>query len=104
VADQVYHLAQGNQKTIEKVIRDENIHYMHMIFNKGEALPEHPANSNVYMTVLRGTLSLVLNDRETGEYAAGTVIKIPFGTKMNVRNLHEETLEITVVKAPAPKN
>jgi hypothetical protein len=30
-------------------------------------------------------------------------LKIPFKTKMNVRNLHPDTLELIVVKAPAPK-
>jgi quercetin dioxygenase-like cupin family protein len=103
VAEQVFKLTQSSRKTIEKVIQDENIHYMHMIFNNGEALPEHPANSNVCMTVLRGKLSISLDDLEINEYPAGTVLKIPYGTKMNVRNLHDETLEITVVKAPAPK-
>lgn len=103
MTEQVFHLTKGDQKTIEKVIQDENLHYMHMILNKGEALPEHPSNSTVYMTVLRGTLSIMLNEQEMHEYPAGIVLKIPFKTKMNVKNLHEETLEITVVKAPAPK-
>ncbi|NLX75501.1 MAG: hypothetical protein GXZ13_06700, partial [Synergistaceae bacterium] len=50
----------------------------------------------------RGTLSIALGDRETHEYSSHTILKIPEGTKMNVRNLHDETLEITVVKVPAP--
>ena len=39
--EQIFKLTQGNDKTVEKVIIDENIHYMHMILNKGECLPEH---------------------------------------------------------------
>ena len=34
--EQVFKLTQGNERTVEKVILDENIHYMHMILNKGE--------------------------------------------------------------------
>jgi quercetin dioxygenase-like cupin family protein len=56
------------------------------------------------MTVVRGKLSIGLNDQEIHEYEAGTLLKIPFQTKMNVKNLHEETLELIVVKAPAPNN
>ncbi|NCA91680.1 hypothetical protein EOM82_00280 [bacterium] len=98
-----YRLSQTDNKTIEKVIFDENINYNHMIFGKGDGLPEHFANSTVYMTVIRGTLSIKLNDQETHHYSAGTLLKIPFQTKMNVNNLHSEVLELIVVKAPAPK-
>lgn len=102
--EQIFELAKGNEKVIEKVVFDENVHYLHMIFNKDEGLPEHFSNSNVYMTVIRGKLSIGLNDQEIHEYEAGTLLKIPFQTKMNVNNLHLETLELIVVKAPAPQN
>lgn len=101
--EQIYNLSRGNEKAVEKVIFDENIHYLHMVFNKGEGLPEHFSNSNVYMTVVRGELSIGLNDQEIHKYEAGTLLKIPYQTKMNVKNLNEETLELIVVKAPAPK-
>lgn len=102
MVEQVFKLAQGNDKAVERVIFDENVHYLHMVFNKDEGLPEHFSNSNVYMTVLRGRLSIGLNEQEIHEYDAGTLLKIPFQTKMNVRNLHSETLELIVVKAPTP--
>jgi quercetin dioxygenase-like cupin family protein len=99
-----YKLSKTDEKAIEKVLFDENLHYIHMVFNRDEGLPEHFSNSNVYMTVIRGKLSIGLGEQETHEYGAGTLLKIPFQTKMNVRNLHPETLELIVVKAPAPKN
>lgn len=102
--EQVYKIAIGNEKVVEKVIQDENIHYIHMVFNKDEGLPEHFSNSNVYMTVVRGILSIGLDEEEVHVYEKGSVLKIPFNIKMNVRNSHEEVLELIVVKAPAPKN
>ncbi|HHU87678.1 MAG TPA: hypothetical protein GXZ25_12935 [Peptococcaceae bacterium] len=104
MVEQIFKLSRGNKKSVEKVIFDENLHYLHMVFNKTEGLPEHFSNSNVYMTVVRGKLSIGLNDQEIHEYEAGTLLKIPFRTKMNIKNLHEETLELIVVKAPAPNN
>lgn len=101
--ENVYKLSVGNEKIVEKILFDENLHYLHMVFNNKEGLPEHFSNSNVYMTVVRGKLSIGLNDQEIHEYEAGTLLKIPFQTKMNVKNLHDETLELIVVKAPAPK-
>lgn len=102
--EQVFKLYVGNEKAIEKVVFDENLHYLHMVFNQDEGLPEHFSNSNVYMTVVRGILSIGLDEQDIHEYQAGTLLKIPFQTKMNVKNLHNETLELIVVKAPAPKN
>lgn len=104
MVEQIFKLAKGNEKAVEKVIFDENIHYLHMVFNKGEGLSEHFSNSNVYMTVVRGKLSIGLNDQEIHEYEAGTLLKIPYQTKMNVKNLIDETLELIIVKSPAPKS
>ena len=102
MVEQVYQLETGDKKVVEKVIMDENIHYIHMVFNKDEGLPEHYSNSNVYMTVVRGKLSIALDDQEIHTYVTGTLLKIPENTKMNVRNLHDPVLELIVVKAPAP--
>lgn len=102
--EQVYKIVFGNEKTVEKIIQDENMHYIHMVFGKDEGLPEHYSNSTVYMTVLRGKLSISLNEQNVNKYEAGNVLKIPFKTKMNVRNSDSEVLELIVVKAPAPQN
>jgi len=102
--EQVFNITMGNERLIERVIQDENLHYIHMIFNQGEGLPEHFSNSTVYMTVLRGNLSIGLGEQDVCYYKAGTVLKIPFNIKMNVKNLDAEVLELIVVKAPAPIN
>jgi len=101
--EQVFKIAGGDSKVVEKVIQDENVHYMHMIFNKNQGAPEHFSNSNVYMTVVRGKLSIILNEQDMHEYSASSVLKIPMDIKMNFKNLHDETLELIIVKAPAPK-
>ncbi len=103
MAAQVFRLAQGEDKAIEKVIFDENIHYLHLILPTNDGLPEHFSNSNVYMTVIRGRLSIGLDDQEILVYDSGSLLKIPYNTKMNVKNLHREALELIIVKAPAPK-
>lgn len=100
--EQVYKISTDDEKAVEKVIYDENLHYLHMVFNKEEGLAEHFSNSNVYMTVVRGTLSISLNDQGIHKYSKGTLLKIPVNTKMNVKNLNDDTLELIVVKAPAP--
>ena len=101
--EQVFTMSTNNDKVMEKVLFDENIDYLHMVFNKNEGTPEHFTNGNVYMTVVRGTLSLTLADQEAHVYPRGTLLTIPFKTKMIAENKHDEVLELIVVKAPAPK-
>ena len=104
MVEEVFQLSRSDEKAIERVVQDENIHYMHMVFRQNEGLPEHYSNSNVYMTILRGQLSIKLNDQDIHIYSAGNLLKIPYQTKMNVKNLHPATLELIIVKAPAPTN
>ena len=92
-----------SEKVIEKVIHDEQIHYNHMLLNMGEALPEHFSNSNVYMTVIQGYLTIRLGAQEPHIYSQGSILVIPIDTKMNVMNHHEQLLELVVIKAPAPQ-
>jgi len=101
--EQVYHLVQADTKTIDKVLMDEDIHYMHVILGEGDTLPEHFSNAKIYMTVLRGVISIALGEQPTAEYGSGTMLKIPFDTKMKIGNFHAEPLEFTIIKAPAPQ-
>ena len=100
--EEVIKYSTGNEKVVEKLIMDEHVNYIHMVFNNGEGLPEHFSNSNVYMNVIRGTLSLTLGQQDEERYEKGSLLKIPYQIKMNVRNKDHETLELIVVKAPAP--
>ena len=51
---------------------------------------------------VRGIVSLQLDDQDYYAYPAGTVLKIPFNTKMNLNNFNPETLELILIKAPPP--
>jgi len=100
--EKVYKYSTDDNKIVEKIILDDNLNYIHMVFNKDEGMPEHNSNSNVYITVLRGKLSLRLNDESINYYEKSNVVKIPKGIKMNIKNLDNEVLELIIVKAPAP--
>lgn len=93
---------QSEDKVVEHIIEDDNVGINHMILRKSEALPEHYANSHVYMIVVRGSVTLRLNDEPANSHPSGSMLTIPFKTKMNVSNEHEETLEFFVVKSPSP--
>ena len=102
MTEQVFRLSQGDDRVTEALIRDENLHYMHVVLCGMDRLPVHESNAMIYMTVLRGTLTVGLMDQDPHEYGAGTVLKIPFGTRMDIQNTSSLPLEFTIVKAPAP--
>jgi len=100
--EKVYRYAQGDGKAVDRLIEDENIQYIHVVFDAKDGFLPHESNSNVYMTVLRGRLSIGLGEQEVHCYGAGNVVHIPYKTKMNVRNEENDPLELIIVKAPAP--
>ncbi len=89
---------------IEKLIDDSNLQLNHMVLLKGGGLPEHYSNSNVYLLIIKGRMSLVLEEQEPHFYSAGQIVRIPYHTKMNIKNYEEDRLEFFVVKAPSPKS
>ncbi len=100
--EKTFEFTKTEKKTIEKVIADAHVNINHMVLEKGTGLPIHFSNANVYMIVVRGLLSISLDEQDTHEYEGGTILNIPEGTKMNVRNEHDDTVELFVIKAPAP--
>ncbi|MDD3520227.1 MAG: cupin domain-containing protein [Actinomycetota bacterium] len=90
-------------KTIERIISDENLDINHMVLPKGESLPEHFSNSNVYLIIANGRLTIKLNEQKEATYERGDIINVPFKIRMLIYNEHEELLEFFVVKSPSPK-
>ena len=104
MTEKVYSFTTQQEKLIEKIVDDNPVMINHIILPEGDALPLHRANSNVYMILIKGRITLSLDDGDNRSYSAGSIVNIPFGTKMDVRNLDKELLEFFVVKAPGPKN
>jgi quercetin dioxygenase-like cupin family protein len=93
----------SDEKIIEKLIEDDHVGINHIILPKDQSIPEHYSNSNVYLVIIRGILSLQLGEEKENEYSEGSILAIPYQTKMNGRNHYEESVEFFVVKAPSPK-
>ena len=93
---------ESDTKVVEKIVNTEDVQIIHMIFPKGEGTPKHYTNSNVHLIVVRGEMTLTLEDGEPKVYPPGTIIYIPFNTKMIAQNLTSDILEFFVIKAPHP--
>jgi hypothetical protein len=93
MVEQIFALSKGNEKAVEKVLLDDNLHHLHMVFNKGEGCRSTFPTRMCILRLSRGKLSTGLNNQKMHEYEAGALIKIPYQTKMNVKHLYGETLE-----------
>lgn len=102
--EKLYTFIQTDSFTMEKIVDDDNVNINHIIVPAGGAVPVHVANSHVHQIVVRGVLSLSLEDQAPASYPAGSIVNVPFDTRMLIRNEGEETLEFFVVKAPNPRN
>ncbi len=99
-----YSFKNVEEKLIERVIADEHIHLNHMILPKGDRLPEHYSNSNIYMVIVKGTMTIQLDEQESQNYQAGEILNIPYNVKMNVVNIHEPILEFFVFNVEHNQN
>jgi len=99
----IYPVTVSDQKTIEKIVDDDQAMINHIILPRGEAVPEHDSNSNIYLVVVRGQITLRLGTQESEVYPQGRIIGVPYQTHMRISNGNDETLEFFVVKAPNPR-
>ena len=104
IIEKVYQFTDTDDFIMEKIIDDEHVNINHIVVAPGGSVPVHVANSNVYQIVVRGTISLRLEEEPVAHYPTGSIVAIPFNTKMDIRNEGSETLEFFVVKAPNPRS
>ena len=93
-----------DERVIEKIVDDDNVVINHMLLVKDSGMPEHYSNSHVYMIIVSGEMTIKLNEMEPRIYSKGSILNIPFNTKMKINNFSEELLEFFVVKAPNPRD
>ena len=99
-----YEWTPTERMTMEKIIDDDHVNINHIVVPPGESVPTHASNSHVHQIIVRGTLSLSLEDEEFHDHPSGTIVAVPFNKKMIIRNQGNETLEFFVVKAPNPRD
>jgi len=94
----------SDSKSIEKIVQEVPVAINHVILYSGDAVPEHYTNSNVYLIIVKGNITLKLNEQEIITYNSGNIINIPFNTKMVITNTSDDLLEFFIVKAPSQMN
>ena len=103
MVEKVYNFTtESDSRVVEKIVSTDEVQIIHMIFPKGEGTPKHFTNSKVHLIVVKGEMTLTLEDQEPKVYPAGTIVHLPFNTRMVAQNLTSDILEFFVIKAPHP--
>ncbi len=102
--EKLYTYTRTDGFTMEKIVDDERVNINHIVLAPGEAAPTHVSNSHIHQIIVRGTLSLSLEDGAFSHYPSGSMVAVPFNQKMVIQNQGKGTLEFFVVKAPNPRD
>ena len=87
----------GNRKVADEPF----LQIMQIALKPGQAVPEHKANSNVHLLILKGQITLQL-EQDKKMLSEGDLLPVAFRTLMNIKNSGEEDATFLVLKAPHP--
>ncbi|NPV43473.1 MAG: hypothetical protein HPY70_05790 [Firmicutes bacterium] len=87
----------------QNIINDENTMINIITLKKGEDLPKHNTNSNVYLTVLKGSGKLD-SGGNIFDLRENMLLNIEKGTEMYIYNENSDILSFCVTKIPNPNN
>ena len=79
-------------KVVEKIVNTEHIQINHIVLPKGEQMPKHYSNSYVHLIIVKGEMTLTLENQEAHNYKEGTIVYVPFNVKMLIQNLNSDIL------------
>jgi len=84
-----------------KVVDEKYLLVMQMALKPGQSVPQHNANSNVHLLVVRGNLKINL-DGTDNEVKEGALLPVAYQTSMIIKNVGDDNATFLVFKTPNP--
>lgn len=94
----IYAYTLTDQETLENVFDRGDCLMNHVIMPPGKVFPKHPTDAHVYITVLRGELTIVLEDEAPIQLKRGQVGNVPKGVMSSLSNVTDDVVELIVLK------
>ncbi len=84
-----------------KVVDEKHLLVMQIALKPDQSVPQHNANSNVHLLVIRGALTVNLNgvDHQAKE---GGILPVAYQTPMTIKNTGNDNATFLVIKTPNP--
>jgi quercetin dioxygenase-like cupin family protein len=84
-----------------KIVDEKHVLMMQVALKPGQKVPEHKANSNVHIVVLKGAVVFTLAGANVAA-KEGDLVPVAFGTPMQIRNDSQANATFLIVKTPNP--
>ena len=84
-----------------KIVDEKYLLVMQAALKPGQSVPQHNANSNVHILVVRGEVVINLNGKESLA-KEGALVPIIYKTSMNVVNKSNQDASFLIIKTPNP--
>ncbi len=84
------------------LVNEKYLQINQICLEPGQQVPQHNANSNVTLTVVRGEGTFHIGE-EVAKIGPGKLIRVPFQSPMSIKNESRERLVFLVFKAPHPE-
>ncbi len=84
------------------LVNEKYLQINQICLEPGQQVPQHNANSNVTLTVVRGEGTFHIGE-EVAKMGPGKLIRVPFQSPMSIKNESRERLVFLVFKAPHPE-
>ena len=92
---------QGQKMGSRKLVDEKYLLVMQAALKPGQSVPQHNANSNVHILVVRGEVVINLNGTESLA-KEGSLVPIIYKTSMNVMNKSNQDASFLIIKTPNP--
>ena len=94
----IYSYTLTDQETLENVFDRGDCLMNHVVMPPGKAFPKHPTDAHVYITVMRGELTIALEDEAPFLLKRGQVGNVPKGVVSSLSNISHDVVELIVLK------
>ena len=84
-----------------KLIDEKHLFVMQVALKPGQQVPQHNANSNVYLLILEGEVIVTLDGKDTIA-TKGDLLPVTFKTLMSIRNASKENASFLNIRSPNP--
>jgi quercetin dioxygenase-like cupin family protein len=84
-----------------QLVDEKHLLVMQVALKPGQQVPQHNANSNVYLLVVEGQIMVTLEGKDTVA-TKGDILPIAFKTLMGIRNVSKENASFLILKSPNP--
>ncbi len=96
--EKVYQYTITDQEIFENIFKDARLLMNHVVVPPGKVFPQHPTDAIVYALIIRGELSVAVENNAAKTFRVGQLVNIPKGVNTELGNRGGEPLELFVVK------